>query len=258
MDSLMCADTLEVSVNEPSPITVLAFATDPNCNGGDDGSVLVTAEGGTGVLTYELGGDSNADGNFEGLDAGPYTAFVTDANGCQVSVDAEVADPAAIVITVDGAIDPDGAPNGEINVSVEGGTGDLSFSWDGPDGPYDTEDIAGLTDGTYTLTVTDENGCTESETVTLTDVGLFEVMGDLTVSFMPNPTNGQVVMELGQPVNDAILEVFDAAGRRVFRQEAMSIGERLPLDFGGLSDGVYQVRITVDASMATQRIVVRH
>ena len=258
MDSLMCADTIEVSVNEPSPVTVLAFATDPNCNGGDDGSVLVTAEGGTGALTYELGGNSNSDGNFEGLDAGPYTAFVTDANGCEVSVDAEVADPAAIVITVDGTTDPDGAPNGEINVSVEGGTGDLAFSWDGPDGPYDTEDIAGLTDGTYTLTVTDENGCTESETVTLTDVGLFEVMGDLTVSFMPNPTNGQVVMELGQPVNDAILEVFDAAGRRVFRQEAMSIGERLPLDFGGLSDGVYQVRITVDASMATQRIVVRH
>ena len=46
---------------------------------------------------------------------------------------------------------------------------------------------------------------------------------------MPNPTNGQLIMELGQAVNDAVLEVFDGAGRRVFRQEALSIGSRMPL-----------------------------
>jgi len=141
---------------------------------------------------------------------------------------------------------------------VSGGTGDLSTNWDGPGGPYTDEDIDGLADGTYTLTVTDENGCTAEEVVTLTDVGLAEVVGDLVINFMPNPTNGQMVMELGQPVNDAILEVFDGAGRRVFRQEALSIGSRLPLDLGNLADGVYQIRLTVDQSSATQRVIVRH
>jgi hypothetical protein len=258
MDSLMCTDTLTAFVNEPSPIVLLAFATDPLCNGGTDGAILATAEGGTGDITYELGGETSADGNFEGLDAGPYTVVATDANGCETDIAAEVADPEAIVITVDEATDPDGAPNGEISVSVEGGTGDLTFAWDGPNGPYDTEDIAGLEDGTYALTVTDENGCSEVEVVTLTTIGLTEVTGSLTVSFMPNPTNGQLVMELGQAVNDAILEVFDGAGRRVFRQEALSIGSRMPLDFGSLADGVYQVRITVEEATATQRVVVRH
>lgn len=257
-DSLGCTDTLEVVVMEPSPIVLLAFATDPLCNGGADGSILATAEGGTGVITFELGGTTNADGNFEGLDAGPYTIFATDANGCEVDIAADVADPEAIVITVDSAEDPDGAANGEIGVSVEGGTGDLGYSWDGPGGPYDSEDINGLSDGTYTLTVTDENGCTESEVVTLTDVGLLEVTGDLSVSFMPNPTNGQVVMELGQSVQDAIIEVFDGAGRRVFRQESLSIGTRMPMDFSNLADGVYQVRLTVENTTATQRVIVRH
>lgn len=258
MDSLMCTDTLSLFVNEPAPIVLLAFATDPLCNGGTDGAILATAEGGTGDITYELGGESSATGNFEGLDAGPYTVFATDANGCEADIDAEVTNPAAIEITVDGATDPDGAPNGEISVSVEGGTGDLTFAWEGPNGPYDSEDIAGLVDGTYALTVTDENGCTETEVVTLTTVGLTEVNGALTVSFMPNPTNGQLIMELGQAVNDAVLEVFDGAGRRVFRQEALSIGSRMPLDLGGLADGVYQVRITVEEATATQRVVVRH
>ncbi len=257
-DSLMCTDTLEVNILEPEEILLLAFATDPLCNGGDDGAILATAEGGTGVITFDLAGTASNDGNYEGLDAGPYTIFATDANGCEVSIDAEVEDPEAITITVDDTVDPDGAPNGEISVSANGGTGDLSFSWEGPDGTFDEEDIAGLTDGTYTLTVTDENGCSETEVVTLTTVGLAEIQGDLTISFMPNPTSGQLVMELGQAVNNAILEVFDGAGRRVFRQEALSIGQQLPLDLGSLADGVYQVRLTVADAMATQRVIVRH
>ena len=258
MDSLGCMDTLQVVVNEPAPIVLLAFATDPLCNGGEDGSILATAEGGTGVITYELAGTTNADGNFEGLDDGPYTITATDDNGCVADITAEVVDPAAIEITNVTAEDPNDGLNGSISVDVSGGTGDLSTNWEGPGGPYDTEDIDGLADGTYTLTVTDENGCTAEEVVTLTDVGLAEVVGDLVINFMPNPTNGQMVMELGQPVNDAILEVFDGAGRRVFRQEALSIGSRLPLDLGNLADGVYQIRLTVDQSSATQRVIVRH
>ena len=258
MDSLMCTDTLEINVNEPPAIQLFAFAEDVDCFGDDNGSILVTSEGGTGVITYDLGGDSNIDGNFQGLDAGPYTVVATDANGCEADIEAEVEEPDAIVITVDDQVDPDNAPNGEISVSVEGGTGDYTYGWEGPGGPYETEDIAGLTDGTYSLTVTDENGCEEIEVVTLTTVGLTEVEGALGIAFMPNPTSGWLTLELNQFVEGAILEVFDGAGRRVFRQEGMTIAGQLQLDFGSLSDGVYQVRLTAGDSHAVQRLVVRH
>lgn len=258
MDSLMCTDTLEVYVDEAAALQLFAFASDVDCNGDDTGSILVTSEGGTGVITFELGEESNIDGNFTGLDAGPYTVFATDANGCVANISAEVEEPDAIVITVDSQVDPNDAPNGEISVSVSGGTGDYSYNWEGPGGPYDTEDIDGLTDGTYTLTVTDDNGCEEDEVVTLTTVGLTEVVGDLGIAFMPNPTSGQLTLELNQFVEGAILEVFDGAGRRVFRQEGMTIAGQLQMDFGSLSDGVYQVRLTAGNSHATQRLVVRH
>ena len=258
MDSLMCTDTLEVNVNEAAALQLFAFASDVDCNGDNNGSILVTSEGGTGVITYELGTDSNIDGNFTGLDAGPYTVFATDANGCESDISSEVEEPDAIVITVDSQVDPDNAPNGEISVSVAGGTGDFDFNWEGPNGPYDTEDIAGLTDGTYSLTVTDDNGCEETEVVTLTTVGITEVTGDLGMAFMPNPTNGQLTLELNRFVEAAILEVFDGAGRRVFRQEGMTIAGQLQMDFGALSDGVYQVRLTAGQDHATQRLVVRH
>ena len=259
MDSLMCMDTLEVSVNEPAAIMLFAFANDATCFGDDDGSIVVTSEGGTGLITYELGGDSNVDGNFEGLDAGPYTVFATDENGCEADIDAEVEEPAEIVITVDETTDPDNAPNGEISVSVEGGTGGYDYDWEGPDGfEDDSEDIAGLTDGTYTLTVTDENDCEATEVIELTTVGLTEVIGDLGIALMPNPTNGQLILELNQLVEDGIIEVFDGAGRRVFRQEGMTLSGQVQMDFSALADGVYQVRLTAGQASAIQQLMIRH
>ena len=258
MDSLMCTDTLEVLVNEPAAIMLFAFANDVNCNGDSNGSIVATSEGGTGLITYELAGETSVDGNFQGLDAGPYTIFATDENGCEADINATVEEPDAIVITVDETIDPDGAPNGQISISVEGGTGDLGFAWEGPEGNYDTEDIAGLTDGTYSLTVTDENGCEETEVVILTTVGLTEVVGDLEIALMPNPTDGQLVMEMNKLVQDAIIEVFDGAGRRVFRQEGMTLSGKVQMDFSNLADGVYQVRLTSGQSFATQQLMIRH
>ena len=258
MDSLMCTDTLEVNVIEPAAIQMFAFASDVDCFGDDDGSILVTSEGGTGVITYDLAGTTNIDGDFQGLDAGPYTVFAVDANGCEADITADVEEPDAIAITVDGQADPDGASNGEISVSVSGGTGDYNYQWDGPGGPYDTEDIAGLDAGAYTLTVTDENECEATELVTLTTVGLIEVEGELGISLMPNPTTGLLTMELNQLVENAIIEVFDGAGRRVFRQEGMTISGQLQMDFGSLSDGVYQVRLNSGDAQATQRLMVRH
>jgi uncharacterized surface protein with fasciclin (FAS1) repeats len=259
MDSLMCMDTLEVSVNEPAPIQLFAFANDVNCNGEDNGSIVVTSEGGTGVITYDLGGVTNVDGNFEGLDAGPYTVFATDANGCEADIDATVEEPDAIVITVDATENPDNAPNGSIDVSVTGGTGDLTYAWEGPnETAYDTEDLSGLEEaGTYTLTVTDENGCSESEVVTLTDVSITEAGGALGISLMPNPSNGQVILELNRLVDGAIVEVFDGAGRRVFRQEGMTLSGKVQMDFSALSDGVYQVRLTADQASVIEQLMIR-
>jgi hypothetical protein len=258
MDSLMCTDTLEFIVLEPAAIQLFAFASDVDCFAADNGSILATSEGGTGVITYDLAGTTNIDGDFQGLDAGPYTVFATDANGCEADIAADVEEPDAIDITVDSAIDPDGALNGEVSVSVSGGTGDYTFSWEGPGGPYDSEDIAGLDAGTYTLTVTDENECDATETVNLTTVGLTEIQGALGISFMPNPTTGLLTMELTTLVDNGVLEVFDGAGRRVFRQDGMTISGQLQMDFSSLADGVYQVRLTAGQAQATQRLMVRH
>ncbi len=75
---------------------------------------------------------------------------------------------------------------------------------------------------------------------------------------MPNPTNGQLILELNQLVEDAIIEVFDGAGRRVFRQEGMTLSGQVQMDFSALADGVYQVRLTAGQASAIQQLMIRH
>ena len=75
---------------------------------------------------------------------------------------------------------------------------------------------------------------------------------------MPNPSNGQVILELNRLVDGAIVEVFDGAGRRVFRQEGMTLSGKVQMDFSALSDGVYQVRLTADQASVIEQLMIRH
>ena len=63
--------------------------------------------------------------------------------------------------------------------------------------------------------------------------------------------------EVGK-VEDAIIEVFDGAGRRVFRQEGMTLSGQVQMDFSALADGVYQVRLTAGQASAIQQLMIRH
>ena len=81
MDSLMCSDTLSLSLSMSLRPLFCWLSQPTHCVTVEhDGAILATAEGGTGDISYELGGETSATGNFEGLDAGPYTVF---RHGCK-------------------------------------------------------------------------------------------------------------------------------------------------------------------------------
>ncbi len=89
----------------------------------------------------------------------PVGLTVTDANGCISSPKSIVIlEPAPIVSTLDSlrSIDCNGANNGSIDLTSSGGTGQLTFAWSNG---ATTEDLSGLSPGTYTLVITDSNSC---------------------------------------------------------------------------------------------------
>src|SRR5690606_21998675 len=140
-----------------SLVDVSADITHVSCPGGNDGEIDAAAFGGSEPYTYNWSNGGNTP-LITGLTAGNYLLTVTDANDCSVVKLYAVNEPPALVVTVttQGESAP-GANDGTAAASVTGGTPGYSYLWSNGE---TTADITGLAPGVYTVTVTDQNGCT--------------------------------------------------------------------------------------------------
>ncbi|CAM1347426.1 PKD domain-containing protein [Tenacibaculum crassostreae] len=139
------------------------IGTNVKCNGGSDGAVDLTVTGGKTPYTYSWSsGETTEDIN--NLSIGSYTVTVTDANNCTSNATIEITEPTVLSTSYLASDLSCGGSDGAIDLSVSGGTAPYTYLWNTG---ATTEDISGLTAGTYTVTVTDTNGCQQVESVTL-------------------------------------------------------------------------------------------
>ena len=110
------------------------------------------------------------------IGAGSYTVVITDENGCDVTTTVVLEETEeGINVSHDTSLDTiyagygvssNGATDGSIDITVSGGTGVYSYNWN--DGLYSTEDLDQIGAGSYTLIVEDENGCSFTTNVDIT------------------------------------------------------------------------------------------
>jgi len=158
-----------ITIIEPDQITIdLEESTDIICYGDADGTITITASGGTGVLTYTLNPgaiQTNSTGAFTGLSSGTFTVDVDDANGCGpvTSGSIVVVEPDSLYIDSISVTNTfTGQSIGEIKVYALGGTGSLEFSIDNGDTYQSDSTFTGLSAGIYVIVVKDANGCTKT------------------------------------------------------------------------------------------------
>lgn len=160
-DANGCTASNVAILTEPSAVTNSTSQNDVLCNGGT-GDATVTASGGAGGYTYAWSsGGTNA---FEsGLIAGTYTVIATDANGCSESSIVTITEPALLVAVVTTATGPTtcGGSDGMIDITVSGGTTAYTYSWSNAN---IVEDIVNEIAGTFSVVVTDANGCADTIT----------------------------------------------------------------------------------------------
>lgn len=171
-DANGCQATVNVVINDLSGLTASITAqTDVSCNGLCDGSVTITASGSVAPYTYDIGSGPQGSGTFPGLCAGNYTVTVTDNNGCTFPVAVTITEPTAMVPSVDAVVDVtcNGATDGEITVSVTGGTSPYQYSIDGGTTWQPTGTFTGLGAGAYTITFEDANGCQVTANATINE-----------------------------------------------------------------------------------------
>ena len=160
------AITPSATITQPtSAVSGSTSATNVSCNGGSNGSVNLTATGGTGTLTY-LWSNAATTEDLAGVVAGTYTVTITDANSCTTTRTTTVTQPTAITATTNQTnVSCNAGSNGSASVTASGGTGTLAYAWSNA---ATTSSISGVTAGTYSVTITDANTCSISRTVTIT------------------------------------------------------------------------------------------
>ncbi len=166
-DTITFIDSVEV-FNGGSAITVDVNFTDETCPGADDGTITLSATSGTSPFDYDIVVASNTTGIFTDLPAGTYDVTVTDANGCSFTTTVTI--DAGTGLTVDIEFTDEacgGAEDGTITLTPTSGSSPYNF--DIGVASNTTGDFSGLDDGTYTITVTDDNGCVFTGSVTITE-----------------------------------------------------------------------------------------
>ncbi|MFN3874956.1 MAG: beta strand repeat-containing protein, partial [Flavobacteriales bacterium] len=178
-DAFGCAFDTSFTLTQPPALTSSAYMTPAACQGTPSGAIDLSVSGGTAPYTYAWSGPNGFAANTQdiaGIVAGTYISSIVDAQGCQNVISHVVTQPATISLAVSAATHSggwntscNGATDGSIELSVLGGTPSYTFSWTGPDGfTSGAEDPSGLAAGTYSVLVTDQNGCTGAAQVTLT------------------------------------------------------------------------------------------
>ena len=221
---------------------------DALCNG-DLGSVVIVAEGGQGVVTYTIGDDSNETGEFE-LAAGTYTVVVSDENGCSAEVEVEINEPEVLEVTAT-ATDETATELGVGTETVTGGTPDYEIVWSDLDG--NPVDPAGLSQGTYTVTVTDENGCVATTEVivnfnSIVDIDVFEF------SMFPNPSTGDVTIQMLQAFDDVTIQIVDGVGRVVYSEQYSVLQGNTVLSLSNVAAGTYNVMLSNYLGTSVRRL----
>lgn len=259
-DTEGCTDTFQVEVVAPSAVEISGSASDILCNGDENGSIEVTAAGGTAPYTFTVNGEDQGVNNvFEGLTSGDFSVAVIDNNGCTVATDFEISEPTAL--SIDGSSTEEsttGAGDASVNVTVSGGTAPYSYDWSGPNGfSSDDQNLTGVSAGDYEVTVTDANGCEITFSTDVT-VSITELGAGIVYSVYPNPNNGVFFLDIeglnGQKVAYTIL---DASGRIIDRVE-LNAGQasfRETINMNGAASGVYFIQLTIGEFTSTARIM---
>ncbi len=145
-------------ITETSAIVVTESTTNTSCNGFSDGTATLSISGGTPNYTEDWGTN-----NPSNLSAGTYSYSVIDSNSCIYTNTITITEPN--VISTNSTITNvscNGDNDGNATLSISGGTPGYSEDWG-------TNNPDSLSEGTYSYTITDTNGCTFSDSVTITE-----------------------------------------------------------------------------------------
>jgi gliding motility-associated-like protein len=243
-DANGCTISGSITLNNP-PLLQVSTAITSNysgqnisCFGASTGNALATATGGIGTYTYAWSNGVMTP-VLPNVQAGTYTVIATDANGCNAGGSVTLNQPpmltqsvSAFTYTSGTNISCNGENDGTVDLTVGGGTPGYSYLWS--NGSL-TQDISGLVAGTYSVTITDQNGCSIPATISLSEPTV--LTQTISSSTYPSGTN---ISCFGENDGNADLTISGGSAPYSYIWSNGSFGQ----DLSGLIAGTYSVTAT--------------
>ncbi|GAA4035395.1 hypothetical protein GCM10022409_20050 [Hymenobacter glaciei] len=187
-DANGCTANGSATVTESTQITALASKTDATCYDANNGTVTLAVSGGTAPLSFRWSNGATTQ-NLSGLAPGTYTVTVTDANGCTATCGATVGRPVQLLASAQATGARCAGGMGSIDLAASGGTAPLTYLWSNG---ATTQDLSGVVAGTYSVTVTDANGCSATASATVGEPAQLRATSRVMDATCYDATNGSV------------------------------------------------------------------
>jgi Secretion system C-terminal sorting domain/SprB repeat len=242
-----CSVTATATITSPVVLTAsLGSVTEVSCYGGSNGSASINVTGGVLPYTYTWSSNISTTSSATGLKCISYACTVRDHNGCSSQVTFSVTQPLNLVSTITDA-------SCTLTAHTTGGTAPYTYLWS-PGGQ--SAAAVAESNGTYTVTTTDNNGCstTASHTVTGCPVASIEYSTDKKapenstdsillesahVTVYPNPSTGQFT--IAGVDKDMIIEIYDYTGKII--RTVSATDNTMQLNIATQPNGIYLIRI---------------
>ena len=187
-------DTIEFFIVDGSAVNANAIVSsnyngaDISCNGVCDGETTVIGVGGITLLTgdysyqWDAAAGSQTTSVVTGLCPGTYSVVVQDDNLCADTVSVTVTEPSAVTASITNVVNGSCSVPGQATASGIGGTAGYSFTWPASAGGQTTATATNLVTGTYQVTVSDVNNCSDTISVSVTTTNLISIVIDTVIN----------------------------------------------------------------------------
>jgi hypothetical protein len=240
-DSRPCIDTLTFTITQPDSLIFATNVNHVNCYNGNDGTIDFSANGGTTPYSYYLNNLQSQNPVLSDLIAGNYTVNVSDSNGCfGASQNITISQPSELILNLSGTPSSGLASfDGIASVATSGGTAPYSYLWNDSNSQTDSMAVY-LNPGWYEVLVTDNNGCSMTDSIYLGATATDE-LNNYPISLFPNPTNNFVRISVSEDMIGLNCKLITFNGSLL--EEVILKTLQTDIDLSEYALGIYYIQI---------------
>ena len=203
----------------------------------DKGSFDIASEGFCGNPTIMWSGNGQK-GTNTSISSGEYSVTVTDKNKAYVNFPITINKPTEILYSSQVQVNSNNSSGAVFLYNLTGGTPPYSFMWSNG---QKTQNLEKIPVGYYTVTVTDNNGCTTKEEFKVgTPIATKETQSEINFSIFPNPSNGQLLLQYSSEKNlETTWKLYNSVGILMYQKSIENANNQENINIDYLTDGLY-------------------